>query len=117
MFKVGDKVKMRNGKEARILCTDLKNPNGPIVAAFFVGNFEVARNFTADGYYYSSDSETQYDLIKEPEYQWQWLYLCGDGFYETTGYFETKELMLERYGKDTKILYRIEESKREVEYD
>ena len=44
------------------------------------------------------------------EYEWQWLYVDMDGFWETSGYFKEKPILHEKH----KLVSRIEESKRGV---
>ncbi len=63
----------RNGRPARVICTDRKGPGGPIVA--LVSNpegHEVAKGFMADGTCVFDPSD--FDLINVHEKVTRWVY-------------------------------------------
>lgn len=68
-------VQTRDGRKARIICTDLKCPDFPIVAAFqLTGSFneEVSSTFRRDGTFLSG-TQTVSDLINVPEKREVWI--------------------------------------------
>jgi hypothetical protein len=57
-------VRCRDGKPARIICTDRKGPHAPIVALVTFGDEkEIIRSYTAKGAYYSEGTEHPNDLV------------------------------------------------------
>ena len=74
------KVVTREGKPARIICTDLDDNECPVVAA--ISNWHPLK-FTAYGIFHIG-KETKYDLFFAPEKHEGWfnIYHCDDlGFY------------------------------------
>jgi len=65
-FDPSKPVQTRDGRPARILCTDVKNDQFPICAAFWRNGVELADLFARDGKFYS-DHECNSDLINIPE--------------------------------------------------
>ncbi len=64
MFQVGQKVKTRNGRNARVLCVDLCSAYS-VVAAVMSNNVEVIYYYDKDGKI--NGNETPMDLIYERE--------------------------------------------------
>lgn len=118
MFKVGDKV------------TCLLNGKG-VVFDFFPEPYcigvifkDIEGYYTNSGQIYKEDSticlyhghgtfKIEFVEDKEPEYEWQWL-IQRDGVFDTSYFYENEEELKKDLSEDIKILYRIEESKREV---
>lgn len=69
-------VQTRDGRKARILCTDMVNPHYPVAAVVtFADGIEVARMYTRDGYFGRFvDSLSANDLVNvppEPQVEWR----------------------------------------------
>lgn len=65
-YEAGAKVETRNGKAVRILATDIKGSEQPILAAVYSEEYEEERihNYTKDGSYYLHDEEPcKLDLV------------------------------------------------------
>ena len=95
------KVVTRDGRNARIICTDMKSTTYPVVA--LVGNcssdFEQIFTFSKNGEYAVSESSRS-DLFFAPEKHEGWVsihrgYING---YYTTGIFDSEEKAKERGG-------------------
>ena len=61
-IELGKTYKTRDGLKARVICVDRKFDD-PVVALFFMGDYESIGTFRADGRYCSEESGT--DLIEE----------------------------------------------------
>ena len=72
------KVVTRNGRSARIICTDAKG-NYPIVALIEEGGYDNALSYTKDGKLYVGETN-DYDLFFAPEKHegWVHVYRCLD---------------------------------------
>ena len=72
------KVVTRNGRSARIICTDAKG-NYPIVALIEEGGYDNALSYTKDGRLYAGESNV-YDLFFAPQKHEGWVnvYRCLD---------------------------------------
>ena len=72
------KVVTRNGRSARIICTDAKG-NYPIVALIEEGGYDNALSYTKDGKLYVGETN-DYDLFFAPEKHEGWVnvYRCLD---------------------------------------
>ena len=85
------KVVTREGKPARILCTDLDDNDYPVAAV--VGNFHVDK-YTADGLF-QAGKETKYDLFFASEKHEGWVIISKlpftDSFEIFPEIFATKE--------------------------
>ena len=70
------KVVTRNGRSARIICTDAKG-NYPIVALIEEGGYDNALSYTKDGKLYVGETN-DYDLFFAPEKHEGWVnvYRC-----------------------------------------
>lgn len=81
--------KTRDGREARIICTDATLPGFPIVALVGTGAAEGMIHYTNDGRYRSSSTcESSYDLINTPKTIEGWVNIyceriCGQSFHRT----------------------------------
>ena len=76
------KVVTRNGRSARIICTDAKG-NYPIVALIEEGGYDNALSYTKDGKLYVGETN-DYDLFFAPEKHEGWLNIYRSdecGFY------------------------------------
>ena len=67
MIEMGKKYKTRSGLPVRILCTDLKNKEYPIVAAIMQHNEEGIASFTETGKFIQNE-KSELDLIEETPY-------------------------------------------------
>ena len=108
------KVVTRNGRNARIVCTDRKYENYPIVALV-----KLSDNTTEDVWTYTKDGEfeveqsTTYDLFFAPEKHEGWInvYEEGSNRYLEGCIYETKEeaKRIRGYGYITTIKIEWEE--------
>ena len=89
------KVVTRNGRNARIICTDMNSKNYPIVALV-----QLSDNTTEDVWTYTKDGEfeveqsTSYDLFFAPETHEGWInvYRYSDGGHAYAGaVYDSKE--------------------------
>lgn len=63
-------VETKDGRKVRILATDLKRSDYPVVAAVMHDNGkESIEQYTADGHFYASGSASDEDLVNVPEPQ------------------------------------------------
>ena len=63
-------VQTRDGRKARIICTDMKG-EGPILALLDSGPYEIAKVYLEDGKLEGSGTDPcSYDLINIPEKRW-----------------------------------------------
>ena len=92
------KVVTRDGKEVRIVCTDVKGKY-PIVALICEENEENVYTYSKDGYWLSKP-ETKYDLFFAPIKREGWLNLYKDssGVYPSNFIFETEKRAKEVIG-------------------
>ena len=88
------KVVTRNGRNVRIVCTDKRDLNFPIVALIetIPGGEEVTYSFTKDGKYYTACSDIL-DLFFAPEKHEGWvnIYKSNYGGYELSQVYQRKE--------------------------
>ena len=70
------KVVTRNGRSARIICTDARG-NYPIVALIEEGGYDNALSYTKDGKLYAGESNV-YDLFFAPEKHEGWVNVYRD---------------------------------------
>jgi hypothetical protein len=79
MFDPSKPVQTRDGRKARIICTDLKHPEFPVIAVITdrYGN-EFAVAYTKDGRW-RNDTQDDSDLLNIPEKRVGWVnaYLAG----------------------------------------
>lgn len=83
----------RNGRKARIICTDAKDADYPVVALVEDETTgEYAEHFTAKGEYYSSGEKNSLDLLNAPapKREW-WVNVYADGKTSTWGARETAD--------------------------
>ena len=73
-------VQTRSGRPARILCTDFKDPEYPIIAAVMCEDgSEDHQSFTADGRMYSARHMDEQDLINTTERKSFWINAFAGG--------------------------------------
>ncbi len=89
------RVVTRDGREVRILCTDLKNRNYAIAYVWKSNNgVEFVGTCAKNGRNYSEDvNDYELDLFFAPEKRKEWTIICkaGYGVWSPTPLFETKE--------------------------
>lgn len=68
LVKQGYPVVTRDGCSVRIVCTDAKDTDHPIVALVLKhnGKYEDLCTFTVNGEFYGDDEESDYDLFMAP---------------------------------------------------
>lgn len=73
-------VQTRDGRSARIICTDKKG-EAPIVAlvSAISGDSEITYSFFLDGSFYCDDGTYPLDLVNTPEEKTLWLNVYHDG--------------------------------------
>ena len=71
------KVVTRNGRSARIICTDAKG-NYPIVVLIEEGGYDNALSYTKDGKLYVGETN-DYDLFFDPEKHEGWTNVYEEG--------------------------------------
>jgi len=62
-------VQTRDGRKARVLCTDIVGGFNPVVAAYIDGCAELVALYSIDGKYFASSDDNPRDLINIPEKQ------------------------------------------------
>lgn len=103
MFDSSKPVQTRNGKKARIIATDCKNGNNPILALIEdVDGIERPLFYRETGILYSN-SENKLDLVNVPETRVRWLCIMKDrnGYYSSGPLYPTEEYARESTGKLT----------------
>lgn len=96
------KVVTRDGRRARIICTDRRDLNFPIIALIenISGGGEKACSYTKDGRHYT-DCPDIFDLFFAPEKHEGWVSICrrfrNNGYF-TDGIFDSEEKAKERGG-------------------
>lgn len=97
------KVVTRDGRPVRIICTDRKGSDQPVIALISlseISNREVVRSFTTDGYYFQEPGASQ-DLFFAPEKQEGWVNIYADienNSYVGRSIYQSKE-EAENFGK------------------
>ena len=96
MFDPTKPVQTRDGRKARIICTDADDPRYPIVALSRspVNGREIVNQHTIDGRLYGSGPEITADLINIPERTRRWY-----NFYEpyrVRGSYPSKDFAITR---------------------
>lgn len=93
------KVVTREGKNVRIVCTDKKGNDYPVVALIEWEKVEEACDYTKDGYL-NDGHITDYDLFFTPEKHEGWanIYLC-DGEYSLDDVIYSSRIDAEESGK------------------
>ena len=88
------KVVTRDGRNIRIVCTDKRDLNFPIIALIetIPGGEEVTNSYTKDGKYYTACSDIL-DLFFAPEKHEGWInvYRNNDGHTYTGAVYDSKE--------------------------
>lgn len=72
------KVVTRDGNAVRIVCTDKKGNNYPVVALIEWGDNEEISEYTKDGCL-NDGRTTEYDLFFAPEKHEGWMNICKSG--------------------------------------
>lgn len=71
------KVVTRTGRPVRIICTDAKDDNYPVVALITLGDKEIIRTFSDEGIYCISRGDTShFDLFFAPQTHKCWSFSC-----------------------------------------
>ena len=101
------KVVTRNGRNIRIVCTDKRDLNFPIIALIetMPGGEEVTHSYTKDGKYYTACSDIL-DLFFAPEKHEGWvnIYKSNYGGYELSQVYQRKEdAETEKYINDSDV--------------
>ena len=101
------KVVTRNGRNVRIVCTDKRDLNFPIIAFIetIPGGEEVTHSYTKDGKYYTACSDIL-DLFFAPEKHEGWvnIYKSNYGGYELSQVYQRKEdAETEKYINDSDV--------------
>ena len=88
------KVVTRDGRIARIICTDKRELNYPIIALIetIPGGGEVTHSYTENGTYYKTDF-ANYDLFFAPEKHTGWVNIYKSKYdgYELSQVYQRKE--------------------------
>ena len=101
------KVVTRDGRNVRIICTDKRDLNFPIIALIetIPGGEEVTHSYTKDGKYYTACSDIL-DLFFAPEKHEGWvnIYKSNYGGYELSQVYQRKEdAETEKYINDSDV--------------
>lgn len=84
--KSGKPVRTRDGKEARILCFDLKDEDYPIIVAISIGDREIVECYTIDGRRFNDSSATSdKDLMMVCEVKEGWVNIYEKGIQSIEG--------------------------------
>ena len=108
-----NKVVTRDGRNARIICTDRRDLNFPIIALIenISGGGEKACSYTKDGRHYT-DCPDIFDLFFTPEKHEGWVSIyrrvINDGYF-TDGIFDSEEKAKERGGSIATVKIEWEE--------
>ena len=103
------KVVTRDGRPVRIICTDRKGSNQPVIALISlseIANKEVVSSFTTDGYYFQEPGTSQ-DLFFAPEKHERWINLYkwdNSTRYYVSKPFDSEEEAMEFGRKDDNYL-------------
>jgi len=79
MLDLNKPVQTRDGRKARIICTDMKRSDYPIVALTDRGDYEVCDLFTIDGTCSLSAEPHKNNLINVPEKHTVYINMYPDG--------------------------------------
>ena len=88
------KVVTRDGRNVRIICTDKRGTNFPIVALVECEDKEETCYYTAKGYWNSCEIESKIDLFFAPEKHEGWINIFNGVFCDThasCGIYKSKE--------------------------
>ena len=87
------KIVTRDGRNVRIICTDKRGTNFPIVALIECKDKEETFYYTAKGYWNSCEIESKIDLFFAPEKHEGWIniYFGKDGPISGNIIFNSKE--------------------------
>ena len=127
-FDPNKPVQTREGKKARIICTDAKN-DFPIIALVEDGCYETQEGFTLDGYFHRDKcyQPSQRDLVNIPETckVKVWFYrqlphgpICAKASCEVSDVYEyiaVREIEITEGERPTAILAAIKKKEREGE--
>lgn len=91
------KVVTREGKNVRIVCTDKKGNDYPVVALIEWEKVEEACDYTKDGYL-NDGHTTDYDLFFAPEKHERWINLYKIG---SEGYFLGANIYIDKEHAET----------------
>lgn len=94
MFDPKKPVQTRNGRKARVLCSDLNFPSGKTIAAAVEGQgtycgkpTETLSLYHTDGHYLDVREDNLQDLVNVPErrYKYENVYVSTDGKFPSRG--------------------------------
>lgn len=88
LAKAGHPVCTRDGKNARIICFDRKDPNYPILTLIENGQIEEIRGYTSEGKY-CTHSMSDIDLMMKVTNRKGWINIYNNG--RTSFIYETRE--------------------------
>jgi hypothetical protein len=103
-FKVGQVVKTRNGREARVICVDRKTDNGLSMVALYKSRHSDEENygsFTPQGKFMPDDEEHDCDLMPPMRTVWVNLYCEND---KTNARWHHEKETADRLGRDYKAI-------------
>jgi hypothetical protein len=81
--RAGAPVVTRDGRKARIICFDCRNPIYPIIALIDYGDTESISSYTAKGTIYQSvHAQCDTDLFMDPTKRTGWVNVYSDSFGE-----------------------------------
>lgn len=90
--KAGKPVCTRDGRNARIVCFDLKGGECPILAAVMFGDGEITIRYTNEGSWLTTeDSENDLFMKSEIKSGWVNLYKTGAGNIDPINLFDTED--------------------------
>jgi len=79
MFDPTKPVQTRDGRKARIICTDRNDADFPIVALVDDGVYEEPKTYDSEGAYLPNMGESASDLINIPDTKYLNVYLHSTG--------------------------------------
>lgn len=102
------KVVTRDGSKIRIICTDRKDVDYPIVALIDSGGKEETLSYTKNGYFYYDGRKDVNDLFFAPEKHEGWVNVCKSQIYRCGLIHNSEEKARRCRGEDTIATVKIE---------
>lgn len=109
-------VQTRDGRKARILCTDYIHPDGLSIVALITqpNGEESLLTYTADGRYWTPIEDHITDLVNVPvkKWRWAWKYYHSGMTYSaiTDSHYTEEQIVVEMKKNSATILGRILET-------